>query len=310
MSPAPIIQLTHLSKKFGNLQAIADLNLEVYEGDVFGFLGPNGAGKSTTIRMLLTLIQPSSGDVYIFGKKVSEHRNDILRRIGCIIEKPDLYSYLSAAKNLELLGRLSGIRPSKQKIYETLELVGLKGRERDKVKTYSHGMKQRLGIAQTLIHDPTLIILDEPTTGLDPQGIIDVRNLIRHLQRDLRKTIFLSSHILSEIELIASRMAIINKGVTVAQGSVSELLSSQDLIVSVEVDNTEKAVQVIQTSGWQKKFRQSYNHHLDFALSKKEIPELVAAMENSGIQIFAINYKRTLEDYFLKLTAEHQGRKN
>ncbi len=236
MHPLPIIELRHLSKTFGDLHAVDDLNLDVFEGDIFGFLGPNGAGKSTTIRMMLSLVKPSEGLISIFGKELNQNRHEILQRIGCIIEDPDFYLYLSGEKNLDLFARLSGKSPETKKIHELMELVGLKGREQDKVKTYSHGMKQRLGIAQTLIHDPDLIILDEPTTGLDPQGIIDVRNLILHLKNDLRKTIFLSSHLLHEVEQIATRMAIINKGKAVVQGNVSELLSTHDLNVSVEVD--------------------------------------------------------------------------
>ncbi|MFI5135705.1 MAG: ABC transporter ATP-binding protein, partial [Chitinophagales bacterium] len=286
MLQTPIIQIQKLSKTFGALHAVQDLHLEVFQSDIFGFLGPNGAGKSTTIRMMLSLIRPDAGEIFIFGKKLQEHRNEILKKIGCIIESPDFYLYLSAEKNLELFGKLSGIIPEKKKIYELLELVGLKGREKDKVKTYSHGMKQRLGIAQTLIHDPELIILDEPTTGLDPQGIIDVRQLILRLKNDFGKTIFLSSHLLHEIELISTRMAIINKGKTVAQGNVSELLSSQDLILSVEVSDGQKTKAVIAASGWQEKLKTTTNSHLDFNISKNEIPELNKFLNDRGIEIF------------------------
>lgn len=307
MTRQPIIQINHLSKNYGGFHAVSDLDLEVQQGDVFGFLGPNGAGKSTTIRMLLSLIKPSSGTIEIFGKNLATHRNEILRKIGCIVEKPDFYLYLSAERNLELLAGMSGIHPSRKKIYELLEQVGLKGRAHDKVKAYSHGMKQRLGIAQTLIHDPELIILDEPTTGLDPQGIIDVRNLVLHLQQDLKKTIFLSSHILSEIELVATRMAILHNGKTVAQGSVSELLSSQDLIVSLEVDDVTKAKEVLQNTFWESKLKRSHHDQIDFHLSKTDIPELTKALQEKGINIFSVSYKRTLEDYFLKLTSDKNG---
>jgi len=305
VSSSPIIRVEHLYKHFRNITAVSDLNLEVHKGDVFGFLGPNGAGKSTTIRMLLSLITPSNGHVFIFGKNLADHRSEILRRIGCIIEKPDLYLYLSGEKNLELFARLSGFTPTTKQIYETLEWVGLKGREKDRVKTYSHGMRQRLGIAQTIVHDPELIILDEPTTGLDPQGIIDVRNLIRHLQHDLEKTIFLSSHILSEIELIATRMAIINKGKTIVQGSVAELLSSQELVVTFEVDDAAKADQHVRNSQWKSRFNQVAGNKLNFSLAKDDIPLIVKSLNEAGIKIFSISSKRTLEDYFLKLTHDH-----
>lgn len=297
-----IIQLSHLSKSFGDFKAVDDLNLEVHQGDVFGFLGPNGAGKSTTIRMMLSLIKPTVGTISIFGKNLFESRNEILRRIGCIIEKPDFYLYLSAEKNLELFGKLSGIVPSKNKIAELIELVGLKGREKDKVKTFSHGMKQRLGIAQTLIHDPELIILDEPTTGLDPQGIIDVRKLILQLKNNFGKTVLLSSHQLNEVEQIATRMAIINNGKTIVQGEVSELLTSHDLIVSVEVNDVARATNEIESSVWKSKLKNRINSQFDFNISKNEIPELNKFLSGKGIEIFGMNYKRTLEDYFLKIT--------
>ncbi|MCY7409581.1 MAG: ABC transporter ATP-binding protein [Chitinophagales bacterium] len=297
-----IIQLSHLSKSFGDFKAVDDLNLEVHQGDIFGFLGPNGAGKSTTIRMMLSLIKPSAGTISIFGKNLFKSRNEILRRIGCIIEKPDFYLYLSAEKNLELFGKLSGIVPSKNKIAALIELVGLKGREKDKVKTFSHGMKQRLGIAQTLIHDPELIILDEPTTGLDPQGIIDVRTLILQLKNDFGKTVLLSSHQLNEVEQIATRMAIINNGKTIVQGEVSELLTSHDLIVSVEVNDVARAANAIESSVWKTKLKEQINSQFDFNISKNEIPELNKFLIERGIEIFGMNYKRTLEDYFLKIT--------
>ena len=296
-----IIELNKISKSFGAFNAVNELSLEVFKGDVFGFLGPNGAGKSTTMRMILSLIKPSSGSIKIFGLELNSHRNEIMRRIGCIIEKPDFYLYMSAEKNLQLFSKLSDVDVSKNKIQEVLELVGLKGREKDKVKTYSHGMKQRLGIAQTLVHNPELIILDEPTTGLDPQGIIDIREMILRLKNEMNKTIVLSSHILSEIELVANRMVIINKGKQVVQGEVKELLSSQDLILSVEVEDGKVALQKL--NGYKKeKFSSQENNTLKFSLSKNEIPELVNELSKTGIKIYGITYRRALEEYFLKLT--------
>ncbi len=296
-----IIELNKISKSFGAFNAVNKLSLDVFKGDVFGFLGPNGAGKSTTMRMILSLIKPSSGSIKIFGLELNSHRNEIMRRIGCIIEKPDFYLYMSAEKNLQLFSKLSDVDVSKNKIQEVLELVGLKGREKDKVKTYSHGMKQRLGIAQTLVHNPELIILDEPTTGLDPQGIIDIREMILRLKNEMNKTIVLSSHILSEIELVANRMVIINKGKQVVQGEVKELLSSQDLILSVEVEDGKVALQKL--NGYKKeKFSSLENNTLKFSLSKNEIPELVDELSKTGIKIYGITYRRALEEYFLKLT--------
>ena len=234
-----IVEVKKLVKNYGNFCAVKNISFDVYECDVFGFLGPNGAGKSTTIRTILSLIKATSGSIRLFDKDINQYRNTILSKIGCIVEKPDFYKFLSAEKNLELFARISSVDVNKSKLHELIEFVGLKGREKELISGFSHGMKQRLGIAQTLIHNPDLIVLDEPTTGLDPQGIIDIRNLILKLKNEQNKTVILSSHILSEIELIANRMIIINKGETIMQGSVAELLNAQDLIVSFTVNDVE-----------------------------------------------------------------------
>ena len=167
--PNSIISIRHLAKRFGNFEAVKDLSLEVQQGDVYGFLGPNGAGKSTTMRCMLSLIKPDQGDIHLFGKDIRNERSAILARVGCLIEKPDFYKFLSAYRNLELFSNISGKPSSRKEIYDMLEFVGLQGREKDQVGGFSHGMRQRLGIAQTLLHNPDLIVLDEPTTGLDPQ---------------------------------------------------------------------------------------------------------------------------------------------
>jgi ABC-type multidrug transport system ATPase subunit len=296
-----IIEVSHLVKYYGKFKAVDDASFHVYRGDVYGFLGPNGAGKSTTIRTLLSLIKPTGGQIKVFNKDIFTHRHYILKRTGCIVEKPDFYNYLSAEKNLEVFARISGVSISKRKVHEMIEFVGLKGREKDKLRSYSHGMKQRLGIAQTLIHDPELIILDEPTTGLDPQGIIDIRNLILQLKNERNKTILLSSHILSEIELIANRMVIINKGKTIVQGSVSELLNAQDLIVSFHVDDVEKAKQVTLASSLNVVIDNEDSKNLAIHISQEKVPILNKLFCDNGINVFSIEAKRKLEDYFLKL---------
>jgi len=176
-----IIKVNHLSKQFKDTKAVDDLSFTVNDGDVYGFLGQNGAGKSTTIRMLLSLITPSEGDIIIFGKKLQTHRSEILAQVGAVIEKPDLYKYLSAYDNLSIFAKMSGIKVSRELLMKQLEMVGLADRAKGKVETFSQGMKQRLGIAVALVHNPALIILDEPTNGLDPQGIADMRNLILRL---------------------------------------------------------------------------------------------------------------------------------
>lgn len=297
-----IIEVRGLTKSYGSFKAVDQLDLDVYQGDVFGFLGPNGAGKSTTIRMLLTLIKPDSGDIRIFGKELHEHRSSILSRIGCIVEKPDFYKFLSARKNLEVLAQYNKVRLSKTKIDELLEFVGLKGRGDDVVKGYSHGMKQRLGLAQALLHDPDLIILDEPTTGLDPQGIIDIRNLILYLSKEKKKTIFLSSHILHELELVASRMAILNKGKMVLQGSLSELLHDSDRVVEIRVENPVAVYGALAGTEFDKMRLGYSSSHVQLQLGLPQIPLLLNWMVANNISVFGVESRRQLEDLFLKLT--------
>jgi len=296
-----IIEVTNLVKHYGKFVALNGTSFDVFRGDVFGFLGPNGAGKSTTIRAILSLINLTSGQIKVFGKDINTSRNYILQHIGCIVEKPDFYNYLSAEKNLEIFARLSDSNVSQKKIYEMIEFVGLKGREKTKLREFSHGMKQRLGIAQTLMHDPELIILDEPTTGLDPQGIIDIRNLILQLKNERNKTVLLSSHILSEIEMIANRMVIINKGKTIVQGPVIDLLNAQELIVSFSVDDSEKAKSLIHSSNLAINIDRIEGNDLFIHISREKIPGLNKLLCDNGIRVFSIEAKRKLEDYFLKL---------
>ena len=298
-----IIKVQHLSKRFGTFQAVKDVSFEVNKGDVFGFLGPNGAGKSTTIRCLLSLIKADAGSLELFGKNLSTDRNEILRQTGSIIEKPDFYKYMSARKNLEVFARISGADVDASDIQNMLEFVGLGDRGPHKVGGFSHGMKQRLGIAQTLLHNPELIILDEPTTGLDPQGIIEVRNLILKLKNEQHKTILLSSHQLSEIELIANRMVIINKGVSIVEGEVAELLNSTELMVSYEVENANDLVNYLTNAKPALHFQVISDRIVEIALNKNEVPALTEELIHARIRIHAIEPKRKLEDYFMKIIA-------
>lgn len=300
MEQQTIIKVRNLSKKFGSFEAVKDVSFTVNKGDVFGFLGPNGAGKSTTIRCLLSLISPDNGTIELFGKSLHKNRSEILANIGSIIEKPDFYKYLSAQKNLEIFARISGANVSKKEILEMLDFVGLGNRAKHKVKGFSHGMKQRLGIAQTLLHQPELIILDEPTTGLDPQGIIEIRNLILRLKNEQNKTILLSSHQLSEIELIANRMVIINQGKSIVEGSVEELLNSEETVVRVEIDGIESAMALIRSKFDPKELIRTSSKEAEVLLSKSRVPELTKELVLAGFTIHAIEPKRKLEDYFIK----------
>lgn len=304
MNGDKIIEINSLTKDFKDLRAVNSLNLNVFEGDVFGFLGPNGAGKSTTIRMLLSLIKPTEGSIKLFGKTLEKNRIDILKRIGAIVEKPDFYGYLSAYKNLEILGKISGKEISKNRIMEVLELVGLSKRYKSKVKTFSHGMKQRLGLGQALLHNPDLIILDEPTTGLDPQGMKEIRDLILHLSKVEKKTIFLSSHILYEVELVANRMIIINKGTTKVEGYVKDLLNAKKLKVSIEVNDEEKTTNLLTNSQWINKLESQAKTVFIFSLENDEIAALNRYLVENGIAVSAVIPTRSLEEYFLKITDE------
>ncbi|MHB1686783.1 MAG: ABC transporter ATP-binding protein [Ignavibacteriaceae bacterium] len=302
LSDEKIIEVENLSKQFKEIRAVDNLNLNVYKGDVFGFLGPNGAGKSTTIRMLLSLIKPTGGSIKLFGKSLTGNRIEILKRIGAIVEKPDFYGYMTAYKNLEILGKISGRDISKKRIMGMLELVGLDKRYKSKVKTFSHGMKQRLGLAQALLHEPDLIILDEPTTGLDPQGMKEIRDLIIYLSKEKQKTIFLSSHILSEVELVANRMVIINKGSAKVEGNVSDLLNANNLKVTFEVDEIEKAKSIITETFWMQKLDSVIGNKMIFLLEPSEISFLNKLLVENNILVSAVIPTRSLEEYFLNIT--------
>jgi ABC-type multidrug transport system ATPase subunit len=300
----PIIELRGLTKRFGDLMAVDGIDLTVYKGDIYGFLGPNGAGKSTTIRMMLSLIRPTSGSITLFGKPLSSDRNNILRRIGAIVERPDFYNYLTAYKNLDLLGRISGADVSKANLMKVLDLVGLDNRAHSKVKTFSHGMKQRLGIAQSLLHDPDLIILDEPTTGLDPHGMVDVRSIILRLIQDHSKTIVLSSHILPEVELTATRMVIINKGKVVVEGAVQELLNAGRLRVTIETRTVDVAVNILQQSAWADRIQSSGGTAVILSLGRDEVHEVTAHLINNGLIVDGVQPARSLEEFFITKTRQ------
>lgn len=301
-----IIQVNNLSKQYREVNAVNDISFTVNKGDIYGFLGQNGAGKSTTIRMLLTLIKPTGGTIELFGKNLYSHCKEVLQQIGAVIEKPDLYKYLTAYENLSLFARMSGVTVNEKKLNDQLEQVGLTERAHSKVRTYSQGMKQRLGIAIALIHDPQLIILDEPTNGLDPQGIADIRNLILHLSRHQGKTIVVSSHLLHEIELIANRMLIIDRGKKIMEGTVAELVDPARTMVHIEVTNPQQVVTWLQSSKWSACLQEQHNNIILLQMNKPQIPELTADLVNAGASIMSLQPQNSLESYFLSLTTENR----
>ena len=301
-----IIVAKHLYKQFKGIKAIDDLSFSVPRGKVYGFLGQNGAGKSTTIRMLLTLVEPTAGEIEIFGLNLIKHRSEILKKVGAIIERPDLYKYLSAIENLAIFATMSGIKFSRKKLSDQLEKVGLLARAESKVGTYSQGMKQRLGIAIALIHDPELIILDEPMNGLDPQGIADIRNLILHLSREAGKTLLVSSHLLSEMELIADSMLIIDKGKKIVEGKMDELFNPEDTIIELQASHPATAYEKLQATDLNRYILNKRGDDILFRVNRNDVPGLIKTLVQLNIEIISVYSRHSLENYFLSLTTENQ----
>jgi ABC-2 type transport system ATP-binding protein len=297
-----IVSVSQLHKNFGSFEALKGVNFQVHRGDIFGFLGPNGAGKSTTMRCMLGLIIPNTGEIRLFDKDIKTDKVEILGRIGNIIEKPDFYKYLSAETNLSIFARMANHPIPQKKIHEVLDFVGLFDRRKDKVKGYSHGMRQRLGIAQTLLSDPELIVLDEPTTGLDPQGIIDIRNLITRLKVEKGKTIILSSHQLQEVEMIANRMVIINKGKAIVEGEVATLLNSQKWVVRMQTNNNERLVELLQAHFQIPGKYDDVTQTVQFDIDKNQVPQVIRSCSDLDIDIYQVESKKQLEDYFIQMT--------
>lgn len=295
------IKADKLNKSYGSFQAVKDLSFAVNSGDVYGFLGQNGAGKSTTIRMLLSLISPNSGSVEYWGKSFQQHRNESLAGIGAIIEKPDLYKYLSAEDNLRLFARLNGMKLNDNEVDIHLDRVGLADRKKSKVGSFSQGMKQRMGIAVALVHDPKIIMLDEPTNGLDPQGIADMRHLILSLNKDHNKTILVSSHLLNEIEMVANTMIIIHKGSAVVEGKVSELLDPAQTLVTLKTTDSEKTTSALDQFNGMVSFTPA-EEHFRVIMDRNKVPDLIRHLVDNEISILSVQPRHSLEDYFIQLT--------
>jgi ABC-2 type transport system ATP-binding protein len=295
----PAIRTQALSKAYGKRLAVDRLDLEVERSELFGFLGPNGAGKTTTIRMALGLIAPTAGTVEILGREVRSHRSEVLPRVGALVESPALYGYLSGRDNLRAVGNLLG-GAGEKRIDEVLEIVSLKGRDRDKVRTYSMGMKQRLGLALALLNDPDLLILDEPANGLDPAGIVEMRDLLRDLAAH-GKTVFISSHVLSEVQQICSRVAIINHGKLIRVAPVHDLLKSTGEFV-VRVDAPGELLALLQRQPWGKESRSEDGAVVTGAPDGRG-RSLIKFLVESGQSPDSVSERQTdLEDIFLSLT--------
>ncbi len=300
-----VLETRDLTKQYGKRVAVDDLSMQVERGDIFGFLGQNGAGKSTTIRMAVGLVRPSSGRVVLLGHDMQKHPKRALARTGAIVESPAFYESLSGLQNLRLLSAMSG-GAEKRSINEVLDIVGLRARARDPVRVYSHGMRQRLGIAQALLPSPELIILDEPTDGLDPQGIHEVRSLIRRLRDELNLTVLLSSHLLYEVEQICNRVAIIDHGRLLYQGTIDELIA-KDKTVKLRVDRLEEAFQLLKLHP-QVSVTGNAGEALYVRMSDEQIPLINQFLVARGFRVMELSPQReTLEDVFLRLTKAKVG---
>jgi ABC-2 type transport system ATP-binding protein len=296
-----VLRTVGLTKLFGRITAVKDLHLELYRGDVFGFLGPNGSGKTTTIGMVLGLIAPTRGYVELFGHRLERCPASLFRKIGVVLENPPLYPFLSGRDNLEAAARLAGVNDP-GRIDRLLERVGLGERASDKVKTYSLGMKQRLSLAAALLTDPELLILDEPTNGMDPNGMMEVRELIRELGRE-GKTVFLSSHLLHEVQQVCSRVAIIKRGEVLAQGRVDELLR-RGRVLQIRVPEPERAAAVVRGLEWVSSVDVEGGMLL-VEVHPERAQDVSAALAQRGIYPSEMRFREeSLESFFREVTRE------
>ena len=297
-----VLQTEQLTKKYRQRVIVNELALTVERGDIFGFLGQNGAGKSTTIRMALGLVRPTSGRVRVLGHDMSRQPLRALKSVGAIIEAPAFYENFSGRQNLRMFSAMSG-GAEQQRVDEVLAIVGLRERASDPVRIYSHGMRQRLGLAQALLPDPELIILDEPTDGLDPQGLCEIRNLIRRLRDELGLTIMLSSHLLHEVEQICNRVAIIDEGRLLYQGPVDELVVNDNWI-KLKVDRVAEAFKLLARNP-RLSLHLNGNDALYVKMAGEDIPLVNAFLVQNGFRVTELSPQReSLEDVFLRLTQE------
>ncbi len=302
-----VIETTHLTRYFGNLVAVNQVDLQILRGSVYGFLGPNGAGKSTTIRLLLGLIQPDEGEVRLFGQSLHQHRTAILQRVGALVETPSLYPHLTGRENLNVTRHLIGAESAQ--VERVLDIVRLAHHANRPVREYSLGMKQRLGLAIALLGEPELLILDEPTNGLDPAGMQEMRTLLQHLAEDRQITIFLSSHLLAEVEQIATHIGVIHQGRLCFQGTPDDLHAQMEKQVVLGVDQPQHSKAVLQQAGWT--VHDNGGHRLTVAANGQSDAAMInAQLVRQGINVYHLNLQQpTLEDMFMKLINTTQGDK-
>lgn len=299
-----LIKTDNLNFSFSKeMKTLDNVKLEVPLGSIYGFLGPNGAGKTTTLRLLLGLLRSQHGDIEIFGKIFSSHRIEILKRLGSLIEQPSLYGHLTAKENLEIYRRI--YRSSKQRVEEVLKLVGLDNTGKKKAKQFSLGMKQRLSIAVALLHQPELLILDEPTNGLDPNGIIEVRELLKKLNKEFNTTVLVSSHILNEVERMATHVGIIHKGKMLFQGTLPELqqMKTKQAVLEIETNDNNRAVELLQSEFL---VQQQAGKILIPFQNKEQAARVNKRLIQEGVDVFALHPQQSdLEQLFIDITSNN-----
>lgn len=297
-----VIETKNLTKQYGTQQSVADLNVHVQKGRIYGLLGRNGAGKTTTMKMLLGLTQPTSGEVTIWGKPLRTNEKKLLPRIGSLIESPGFYPNLTATENLRIFATLRGV-PNRDAIKNALELVGLPYKDKKLFSQYSLGMKQRLAIALAVMHDPELLILDEPINGLDPIGIAEVRSFICDLCHERGKTILISSHILSEIALLADDIGIIDHGVLLEEESFAELEAKSSRHIQFAVSSTTQAARILEHSFHEKQFTIQDDHNLRLHNLEVSVGKIITAFVENGLEVSeAYICEESLEEYFKRVT--------
>lgn len=295
-----ILETNGLTKKFGKRSAVENVDLRLGKGEIYGFLGPNGAGKTTTIRMLLGLARPTGGSIQIFGRDLKKEKLQILRKVGSLVEYPSYYGHLTAIENLEALRRI--LEVPKSRIDEVLAIVRLSKEAKRPVKGFSLGMKQRLGIAAALLANPELLILDEPTNGLDPSGILEIRELIKSMPAQHGMTILVSSHLLSEIDQMATQVGIISKGSMIFQDSIHVLRQKANSQIAITVNETEKAWRALLANGIQ---AEKEREHLLLDGTDTQVAAAVETLVRHDVSVYRVQEQRkTLEDIFLELTGE------
>ena len=297
-----VIETKNLTKQYGTQKSVADLNIHVKQGRIYGLLGRNGAGKTTTMKMLLGLTQPTSGEVTIWGKPLRTNEKKLLPRIGCLIESPGFYPNLTATENLRIFATLRGV-PNRNAIKNALDLVGLPYKDKKLFSQYSLGMKQRLAIALAIMHDPELLILDEPINGLDPIGIAEVRSFIRDLCNERGKTILISSHILSEIALLADDIGIIDHGALLEEESLEELETKSSKHIRFTVSSTTQAARILERTFHENHFTIQDDHNLRLHNLDVFVSDIITAFVENGISVSeAHTCEESLEDYFKRVT--------